>query len=58
MNIRSIGVDKVHFFTPVIGDYDKLAIKFGYQEAPGLPFYDHFFSVTCLELFLNLAETC
>jgi hypothetical protein len=32
MNVPSSGSDKVHFFTPVVGAYDKAAIQYGYTK--------------------------
>eukprot|EP00929_Paragymnodinium_shiwhaense_P106446 TRINITY_DN7186_c0_g1_i1.p1 TRINITY_DN7186_c0_g1~~TRINITY_DN7186_c0_g1_i1.p1 ORF type:complete len:1005 (+),score=188.63 TRINITY_DN7186_c0_g1_i1:176-3190(+) len=34
MNIPSSGLQGVSVFTPKIGEYDKLAIKYGYSKAP------------------------
>lgn len=34
MNIPSAGVEKVHLFSPVVGAYDKLAIRYGYTDLP------------------------
>jgi len=34
MNIPSAGVEKVHLFSPVVGAYDKLAIRYGYMDLP------------------------
>lgn len=34
MNIPSAGVENVHLFTPVLGAYDKLAIRYGYTKLP------------------------
>jgi len=33
MNYPAAGVDHVHAFSPVIGAYDKVAIRYGYMEA-------------------------
>jgi hypothetical protein len=34
MNVPSTGVDDVYLFSPVIGAFDKLAIEYGYADAP------------------------
>lgn len=34
MNVPSANVSNVHLFTPIVGAYDRLAIRYGYHEPP------------------------